>query len=346
MRYFNINLYKQGMNIRGKLWVMALKGFTDYPLLGWGVNNFSYVFNQYYNSFYCTYDMWMDRVHNNYLEWLVTGGLIGFSTFLGLLFTPIVSICTAGKKRFTVSERAILLGLISGYLILNVFYFDTITSYLCFITVLAFVHAHVSIPFPKWGIPKKYIVTTITPILLISTTSLVYYLTTPSLLAAREAMISTQTQDITSQYQWIHKAWARHGIGNQEILDKLSLIAQSILASNAFSPQDKFYVAHQTELELKEYIENKPRDPRAYYFLALLSVSTNEFEKAKKTIAEVWFLTPKKEYTMMLQGVVELAMGHLKDARKSFKKSLCIAKSQELYDLTNRTLEQQALSKS
>ena len=40
MRYFNINLHKEGINIRGKLWGIALNGFKDYPILGWGIDNF------------------------------------------------------------------------------------------------------------------------------------------------------------------------------------------------------------------------------------------------------------------------------------------------------------------
>lgn len=341
MRYFNIGMYKEGINLRWKLWDMALKGFKDYPVFGWGSNNFSYVFNKYYNSFYCNYEMWMDRVHNNYLELLVTGGVLGFCTFLGFLFTPIISICTVGKKLFSVSERAILLGLMSGYLVLNVFYFDTITSSICFMTVLAFIHAHVSTPFPRWEIPKKYIPFTIMPLLLIATTSLVYYLTIPSLLAAREAMIATQTQNIKEKYLWIHQAWMRHGVGELEILEKINPIVQQLLASDAISPQEKLYVANQTRTELKQYIKNKPLDPRAYYFLITLSMVMNNFDKAKTTLAAVWLLTPNREYTMMLEGAVEFGMGHLDNARNLFKQSLCIKTSQVLYNQVNQTIEQQ-----
>ena len=342
MRYFNIEWYKEGLGLRGNLWVMALKGFKDHPVLGWGYNNFTYVFNQYYNSFSCNYEMlWMDRAHNNYLEWLVTGGVFGFCTYLAFLFAPIIYICTVGKKIFSASERTVLLGLMSGCLILNVFYFDTITSYICFISILAFIHTHVSTPFPKWEFPKKYIPFTIMPILVIAISSLVYYLTIPSLLAAREAMIATNTQDIKGQYQWMHQAWMRNGIGNLEILEKFNPIVQSLLANNAISPEEKFYIAHKTETEMKQFIEIKPLDPRPYYSLITLYIAMNDLEEAKQTLATVWRLTPKKEYTMMLQGAVELGMGHLEEARNSFKNSICIDISRTLYDQVNSALEQQ-----
>jgi O-antigen ligase len=341
MRYFSIEWYFEGMRHRANLWSIAFNGFKDHPVFGWGINNFPYVFNKYYNSFYCSYDMWMDKAHNNYLEWLVSGGIFGFCAFLGLIFTPIIYICTKGKKLFSTSERAVLLGLLSGYLTLNVFYFDTITSYICLINVLAYIHAYVSTPLPKWEFPKKYIPFTIMPILIIATTSLIYYLTLPSFLAAREAMLATQTPDIKGQYQWMHKAWMRHGIGNLELLEKFNPIVQSLLVSNAFSPQEKFNVAHEIETELKQYIANKPLDPRAYYFLISLNMTTNDLEKAKQTLTAVWLLTPKKEYTIMLQGAIEFGMGHLEDARNLFIKSICVKTSRTLYDRVNEAIEQQ-----
>lgn len=340
LRYFNLDLYKEGLSIRGKLWMIALSGFTEHPLLGFGINNFTYMFNQHYDSFYCNYNLWMDKAHNNYLEWLVCGGLIGFFAFLGFLLSPVMYLFTSGKKLFNDSERAILFGLLFGYLVINLFYFDTLTSSICFINVLALIHAQVSSPLPKWNIRKNFIPFTVVPTLVITTSLLIYYLTIPSLLAARESMLATRLPDIKDQYQLMHQAWNRNGIGNQEIMERLNPLVIQLLSSNAISSEDKYYIARQSEEELNQFIANKPRDPRAYYGLISLLMMTNNYEHINETLTAVKLLTPQKEYTMMIEGIVNLALGHLEESRDLFKQSICLETSKKLYDQVNQTMEQ------
>lgn len=339
-RYFNADLFKQGASIRGNLWAIALNGFTQHPFFGWGMNNFTYVFNQYYDSFYCGQDLWMDRAHNNYLEWLVSGGLVGFTAFLGFLFAPFYYLVKVGQQKFNLSERAILIGLLSGYLVLNLFYFDTLTSSLCFVSILAFIHSKVSMPLPRLVLPKKYIPFTVLPIVVIVTIGSVYYFTIPSLLAAHEAMLATQSQQLEEQQRLMHQAMGRQGIGNQEIMEKYSPVVIQLLGGSSMSSQEKQRIVLQTKEELEQFIKDKPRDPRAYYFLISLSMMMGDFDNVKKTLVTVKQLTPNKEYTMMIEGVVELAQGHLKASRHLFKKSMCLETSKMLYNQVNQTIEQ------
>lgn len=332
MRYFNFDSYKEGANIRGGLWAMAFQGFTEHPFWGWGINNFNYVFNQHYNPIYCTSELWVDRAHNNYLEWLVSGGIVGFIAFLSLLFAPIFYLFTTVKKVFSVAERAILLGVLSGYLILNLFYFDTLTSYLCLITVLAYIHAQVSKPFPAIVLPKQYISFAVLPTLVIACTLSIYYLTMPSLLAAHDAMLASQTNNLKEQYQLMHRAWMRHGIGNQEIMEKYNPVIMQLLGSDTLTPQEKQTIALQTQEKLDQFIKNKPKEPRAYYFLISLYMAMGDFDNAKKTLSAVQRLTPNKEFTMMVEGVMELSLGNLEKSKDLFKQSMCLETSRMLYE--------------
>ncbi|MDQ3076543.1 MAG: O-antigen ligase family protein, partial [bacterium] len=48
-RFATISLNDATTNSRFVLWNMAIEGFKERPILGWGQENFNYVFNKYYN---------------------------------------------------------------------------------------------------------------------------------------------------------------------------------------------------------------------------------------------------------------------------------------------------------
>lgn len=120
------------------IWPMALKGFKDHPLLGWGQEGFNYVFNKYYDARMYNQEAWFDRTHNVFFDWLIAGGVLGLIAYLALLVATIVSVW---RSSLGLRERALLTGLIAAYVFQNVFAFDNITSYLLFFAVAAFLHA-------------------------------------------------------------------------------------------------------------------------------------------------------------------------------------------------------------
>ena len=71
---------------------MAIKGFKEKPILGWGQEGFNYVFNKYYDPALYPYEPWYDRAHNAFLDWLMAGGLPAFLLYLALFVTAIVAL--------------------------------------------------------------------------------------------------------------------------------------------------------------------------------------------------------------------------------------------------------------
>src|SRR3990167_1113332 len=53
------------------VWPMALEGVKERPLLGWGQENFNYVFNKNYVPEMYRLEPWFDRAHNIFLDWAV-----------------------------------------------------------------------------------------------------------------------------------------------------------------------------------------------------------------------------------------------------------------------------------
>ena len=123
---------------RNYIWPMALKGFADRPILGWGQENFNYIFNANYDPHMWNQEQWFDRAHSVFLDWLVASGLLGFLAYISLYVFCIRAIW---KSDHSVAEKSALTGLIAGYAVHNIFVFDNIASYVLFFVALAFVNS-------------------------------------------------------------------------------------------------------------------------------------------------------------------------------------------------------------
>ena len=69
---------------RSFVWPMALKGIKENPILGWGQDNFGYIFQKYYSPKMYNVEPWFDRAHNIFLDWAVAGGFLGLLAYLAL----------------------------------------------------------------------------------------------------------------------------------------------------------------------------------------------------------------------------------------------------------------------
>lgn len=78
-------------NIRFTVWQMAFEGVKERPILGWGQENFSYVFNKYYDPSLYAAEQWYDRTHNIFFDWLIAGGIIGLLAYLAILISALWS---------------------------------------------------------------------------------------------------------------------------------------------------------------------------------------------------------------------------------------------------------------
>ncbi|MCC7004684.1 O-antigen ligase family protein [Candidatus Nomurabacteria bacterium] len=120
------------------IWKIALKGVAERPLLGWGQDNFGYVFSKYYDPQAYAQEQWFDRTHNVFLDWLISGGILGLLSYLSLFVAALWLIWR--KKEFTIIERVGFSGLIAAYFAHNFFVFDNLSSYIMIVIVLSYVH--------------------------------------------------------------------------------------------------------------------------------------------------------------------------------------------------------------
>lgn len=130
---------------RTLLWGMSWEGVKERPLLGWGQDNFPYVFAKYYDPKMYAQEQWFDRTHNVFFDWLIAGGLFGLLSYLGLFFALVYvlwrkTVLYSDNIVFDVLEKSVITGLLVAYFVHNLFIFDNLASYILFFLLLSYVH--------------------------------------------------------------------------------------------------------------------------------------------------------------------------------------------------------------
>jgi O-antigen ligase/tetratricopeptide (TPR) repeat protein len=134
-RLASISLSSSETTARLYIWNMALTGFEQRPILGWGQENFNYIFNANYNPRMWSQEQWFDRAHSVYLDWLTASGIVGLLAYLSLY---ILFLYGVWKSSLTMAEKSALTGLLVGYAVHNIFVFDNLASYVLFFALLGF----------------------------------------------------------------------------------------------------------------------------------------------------------------------------------------------------------------
>jgi len=122
---------------RQYIWAIALKGIAQHPILGWGQENFNYVFNSNYNPAMYAQEQWFDRAHNSYLDWFIASGLIGLLIYLGFYVLFLIYVW---KSQLNIIQKSIFTGLLVAHAVHALFIFDTLADYIFFFAMLGFVN--------------------------------------------------------------------------------------------------------------------------------------------------------------------------------------------------------------
>lgn len=127
---------------RAIAWDIAYKAWKEKPVFGWGVENFYYAFNKYYNPKsleHGYYETWFDRSHNIFLDYLSTGGILGLAGYLSIFLVIGLGLTGSFRQKKIDLEQLVFLAIFFiGYGLQNFFVFDHLSSYLIFFIMLAY----------------------------------------------------------------------------------------------------------------------------------------------------------------------------------------------------------------
>ncbi|MBI2033519.1 MAG: O-antigen ligase family protein [Candidatus Liptonbacteria bacterium] len=162
-RVLELSLSETAFKTRFWTWNTAWRGFKERPILGWGPENFSTVFDKYFDPRHYVpgknTETWFDRAHSVIFDYLTETGLLGLLSFLGLFFVFYISFIKKfilKKKDFhhlhlNGVQKGLLTSLPIAYLIQGIALFDVLPIYLNLFLFLAFSGFVLSSYFSKEG---------------------------------------------------------------------------------------------------------------------------------------------------------------------------------------------------
>lgn len=310
---------------RTLLWGIAKEGVTEKPLLGWGQENFSYVFGKYYDPKIYDQEQWFDRTHNVFLDWLIAGGFLGLLSYL-LLFVAALYIVWKSKD-WSVLDKGLITALFVAYFVHNIFVFDNLTSYILFFILLAYISQF-------GGNENKgtsYVTDDgITYIILVAAISLVgfvsYYTVVKPYMASRtliEGLISFQpgadsllgkrATTYEGRLTYFKDALAYNTFAKPEILERLAEVTPQVIAGI----KDKKIVEEYVSLidsNYREIIKESTGDHRAPLLYAIFLQRVGLLNESLKYIEQAETNAPKKQSLLYQKGLVLIMMGRAPEA--------------------------------
>ena len=291
-RFTEISLAGAKDQARYYLWSMAIEGFKEKPILGWGQENFKLVFLKHYHPALYNDEIIFDRPHNVVFEWLIAGGLLGLLGYLSLFAATLYYIWFSQKGNWSVIEKSVLTGFLAGYFINGMFLFDNLTSYTIFFGFLAYIHSRVLPEYQEEKIRYKLMrkiereqrdrMKTFAIPVAVAVLASIYFLNAKAFFAASEyapAVFFYASDPVKSLAQF-KKALAYDSFGYEKIRQDVAVVATNIkndLNIDNKIKQDYFDLARD---EMEKQIQETPPDAHNFYLLGSLLYSYGKYNEA------------------------------------------------------------------
>jgi len=323
-RFAAISLSERTTESRLIIWNISLKGFAEHPIFGWGPENYSVVFNKYYDPRLWRQEQWFDRSHNIVIDWLVMTGLVGAFFYLSLYIAGLVQLWSK-KTSFSVPERAVLTGLLCGYLFQNLFIFDNIISLILFVATLAYIHTQSAANVESIGERLPRVKTSLwgVGVVLIITVAVLYYVNAQPLLASRDLIqaFTPQAQGLTKNINTFESVFKRNTFANTEASLQLISFTQNILTEPAVSNEVKQSLFQFTADTVEHEISLHPLDARPILIYGTFLSRTNQLERAEEYLNKALILSPLKQAITFETARVQLNSNRPKEALAALKQT-------------------------
>ncbi|HLP43880.1 MAG TPA: O-antigen ligase family protein, partial [Candidatus Nanoarchaeia archaeon] len=331
-RFSSISI--QSINNQGRryVWPMAWQGFLDRPILGWGQENFNYVFNKYYDPRMYNQEPWFDRAHNIVLDWLVTAGLLGFLSYMSLFGAALYLLWK--NETYSIGEKAVLLGLLSSYFFQNLFVFDNLISYMYFFAILAFIHSESSRnkSEPAWltRIATPTVGRVVAATCVVMVVALIYGLNVKQIGASKNIIngLSFSKNTAEQSLDYFQRVFDANTFASGEALDQLASQFATFTSQGVAQPTRERYVKMTVE-NLEKQINRYPDDARYLLTMGSLRGRMGDNEASLSYLGRALKESPKKQRIYYEIGLVHLNTAQYLKAVEAFKTAYDLDTSSE-----------------
>lgn len=322
------------------IWPMAIKGAQERPLTGWGQENFNFVFNKYYDPGMYNQEQWFDRAHNQFLDWLVAGGVLAFLLYSALYALSAWVVLRAAQ--LSAGEKAAFLGLLSAYAFNNMFVFDNLVSALYFFALLAFFHSLSQRNEPSLSKPASdHAVAIAAPLVLIVGLFGIWALNMPGLARANLVVSAIQTQEAgvnsagavvgvakdpkknLSEFQQAlgPVRWPGNPLGIQETTEQFLQYASSVAPQTTMDPQTKLDIFGSAADAITKLLDERKGDARLELFAATFFAQFGQMQPALEHMEKALALSPRKQQIQIQAGLTLIQAGNTEAATAVLKQA-------------------------
>lgn len=323
-RIASISLQDNTVKARFMNWGMAWEGAKERPILGWGQENYAIVFDKYYNPKMYGQEQWFDRVHNVVFDWLIAGGFLGLLSYLSLLACALW--CIWKTTAFKVAERSILTGLLAAYFFHNLFVFDNITSYVLFVSVLAYIASRAraasnAAPLisASWAFPRALPIIAALAVMLVWGSA---WFVNGRALAQNRALlqaVAPQSEGPAKNLEYFKKSISYGTYGTQEAREQLVQGTAQIAGTDSISTDIKKNFFDTAASEMMLQAQSSPLDARFPLFLGVLLDAYGDYQNALTALTRAHELSPGKQSILYELASNQFARGDTTGALATFK---------------------------
>lgn len=358
-RFTQISLSGGTVSARFMNWGMAWQGVKERPLLGWGQDNYEYVFSKYYDPNMFREEPWFDRTHNLVFDWLIAAGFLGLITYAAIIvslllhlwvidpherhwswksFTSFSAVKTLIAKRdttFSATERALWTGLIAAYVFHNLFVFDNIVSYILFFTVLAYLHWRITEGHdPLLGtveVSRDTVTSVVLPLTMVGLGVVLWFVNIPGIKTSQALITALMPVTLPSGERVARspeetlaayqKALAYDQLGRQEAREQLAQAAANMQRAEGVNQDTRLTFRTLSIDEMKRELERNTESARLWLFMGSLYINAGQVADAEQALRTAIEKTPTKQVALFQMGEVMLIQGKNAEALEFFKKA-------------------------
>ncbi len=250
-RLFDARGFTTTLSTRVIAWKIAYEGFLEKPVLGWGPENFFYVFNKYYNPkslLFGSYETWFDHAHNAPLDILVTQGALGLFVYLSLYVVAWWhAIRTRPQNGTDELLTVVLLLMLVMHFVQNLFVFDHPVSYAyfyLFFGVLVARYWHRDSPLQAQLITARQTYPAVLVVTQGALLLLVMYISVPSIRMNSldyQAQVVARTGNLKVAQQLFQQARAINGPHLPDVLLDIGRVSQQHIFPENVAERQVFY---------------------------------------------------------------------------------------------------------
>jgi O-antigen ligase len=315
------------LEVRLELWGIAAQGFLERPLLGWGQENFSYVFNKYFDPRLYSRElpMWWDQPHNAYWGWLIAAGIPGLLAYLALFGTGLW--CLWRRASFPLLERSLWIGALAAYATFVAIQPDHLTSHMLFFAVLAYVHAAVVRDRPVAERAPARLASGIAALALALLAS-AFLIRCVNVAAFRPAIAIADAQraavvrdalgqkrpDAPAAIAAFRRALTAGPIGLSQIRDQVVAIGEQLIDAPAVSAAHKEEIARLAVDEMRKEVAENPDNVHDLVWLGRFLVRIGNAPAALPFLERALAIAPQRQLVAFETAGAYIAAGRKADA--------------------------------